>query len=112
MARCFPTRRSTELGDIIAAGGGDNLVSGDALSTGNAGSTPTATADNTATTTMTGTDGAEGFAVSSAGDDGIGSPFGGILGAPTGGGFRSDEHTAELQALMRLSYSVFRLHNK
>src|SRR3546814_1891418 len=29
-----------------------------------------------------------------------------------GGGTRSEEHTSELQSLMRISYAAFRLHNK
>lgn len=69
--------------DIIDAGEGDNLVAGDALATGDYGSIPTATADNTATTVYNSVDGAEGAAISSAGDDGIGSPFAGLLGYNT-----------------------------
>src|SRR3546814_1616883 len=85
MTHACPTRRSSDLGV------GDNRVSGDALATGDEGSTPTATADNTATTTMTGADGGEGMALSSAGDDGLNSILGGILGAGVGGGHAYDE---------------------
>src|SRR3546814_11232344 len=55
---------------------------------------------------MTGTDGAEGFAVSSAGDDGIGSPFGGILGAPTGGGYLYDAVLESLDVDTGLPFPV------
>src|SRR3546814_6378614 len=119
-------------------------------------------------TTMTGADGGEGMALSSAGDDGLNSILGGILGAGVGGGHaydevlgsfgldtggmiggivtgldeflirggdgkdtisgdalasgktgiaeannkRSEEHTSELQSLMRISYAVFCLKKK
>src|SRR3546814_6371555 len=110
-------------------------------------------------TTMTGADGGEGMALSSAGDDGLNSILGGILGAGVGGGHaydevlrsfgldtggmiggivtgpdeflirggdgkdtisgdalasgkRSEEHTSELQSLMRTSYAVFCLKKK
>src|SRR3546814_5213734 len=33
-------------------------------------------------------------------------------GAPAAGGRRSEEHTSELQSLMRISYAVFCLKNK
>src|SRR3546814_6193829 len=41
--------------------------------------------------------------------------FGGVGGAnvaSVGGSERSEEHTSELQSLMRISYAVFRLKNK
>src|SRR3546814_8607637 len=34
------------------------------------------------------------------------------LTTPVGGGFRSEEHTSELQSLMRISYAVFCLKKK
>src|SRR3546814_7659332 len=42
---------------------------------------------------------------------GLGGLFG-LAGAVAGGGFRSEEHTSELQSLMRISYAVFCLKKK
>src|SRR3546814_6074310 len=72
--------------DTIEAGEGNNLVAGEALATGANGG---AKVDNTATAT-------EG-ATATAGNDSITS----------GAGNRSEEHTSELQSLMRISYAVF-----
>src|SRR3546814_10339529 len=36
----------------------------------------------------------------------------GVIGYCMGGGFRSEEHTSELQSLMRISYAVFCLKKK
>src|SRR3546814_10545730 len=38
--------------------------------------------------------------------------FGVATGLATGSGFRSEEHTSELQSLMRISYAVFCLNKK
>src|SRR3546814_1282162 len=38
--------------------------------------------------------------------------FGGVGGAGVGTGWRSEEHTSELQSLMRISYAVFCLKKK
>src|SRR3546814_6629053 len=38
--------------------------------------------------------------------------FGGVGGAGVGTGWRSEEHTSELQSLMRMSYAVFCLKTK
>src|SRR3546814_8925483 len=35
-----------------------------------------------------------------------------VIGGGFGGGFRSEEHTSELQSLMRISYAVFCLKKK
>src|SRR3546814_5278005 len=35
-----------------------------------------------------------------------------VTGFPAGGGSRSEEHTSELQSLMRISYAVFCLKKK
>src|SRR3546814_3255610 len=48
-----------------------------------------------------------------AGDDPAGAPDGGRgRCADAGGGVRSEEHTSELQSLMRISYAVFCLKKK
>src|SRR3546814_10354445 len=36
----------------------------------------------------------------------------GVITSPIGGGNRSEEHTSELQSLMRISYAVFCLKKK
>src|SRR3546814_3332410 len=68
--------------DTIEAGEGNNLVAGEALATGANGG---AKVDNTATATE---------------------------GATATAGNRSEEHTSELQSLMRISYAVFCLKQK
>src|SRR3546814_7894088 len=42
--------------------------------------------------------------------DAAGDPVG--VGSPVAGDDRSEEHTSELQSLMRISYDVFRLDKK
>src|SRR3546814_9779507 len=42
----------------------------------------------------------------------VSSVGGGVMVSSTGGGIRSEEHTSELQSLMRISYAVFCLKKK
>src|SRR3546814_9168412 len=76
--------------DIILSEDGNDVLAGDALASGLGG---TATADNIA-------------AVVGSGDGDIN------FLAPLVPGLRSEEHTSELQSLMRISYAVFCLKKK
>src|SRR3546814_5051518 len=80
--------------------------------TGEATGSPTPTAPVQAVDVATGeTD--EDIAVAvAAGTDGVSVTFREITIAPGAGTGRSEEHTSELQSLMRISYAVFCLKKK
>src|SRR3546814_6293995 len=99
---------------MIVGGSDDDIMSGDALA---AGTGAVALANNTATATGTGGDYGDLDVFAGAGNDMLGSDGGegGQGDSVVGGGddiIRSEEHTSELQSLMRISYAVFCLKNK
>src|SRR3546814_7616583 len=84
---------------------------GDAVAS--AGGLLNATPDNPTplkSTLASATEGVADLTASLTGKNGVLSPVSDLLGGTTGG--RSEEHTSELQSLMRISYAVFCLKKK